>query len=195
MKHDKLLEIMESAGIPELERRLFINLYWSQQAAVRWDNKVSRFVNIQKGVRQGCIISSILFNLYSEYMINEALESEPGIQFNGNNITNLRYADDAVLVANTKNKLQRTMDKLNEKCKDYEMAINVKKTKVMGMSKTGAVKCEIHMDGMILEQVERYKYLGSWITEDARCDEEIRARIGIAKAAFCQNKEIMKCQI
>ena len=100
VRHDKLLEVMEKAGIPELERRLIINLYWKQQAAVRWDNEISRYVNIKSGVRQGCIISPILFNLCSEFMIAEALERESGIKFNGINVTNLKFADDAVLVAN-----------------------------------------------------------------------------------------------
>ena len=45
---------------------------------------------------------------------------------------------------------------------------------------------------MALEQVNRYKYLGSWITEDARCEEELKTRIGMAKAAFWQNKEVMR---
>ena len=81
VSHDKLLEVMEKAstGILELERRLIINLYWKQQAAVRWDNEISRYVNIKSGVRQGCIISPIIFNLYSEVMIAEALEHEDGI--------------------------------------------------------------------------------------------------------------------
>ena len=60
VRHDKLLEIMERAGIPELERRLIINLYWHQDAAVRWNNDISRSVNIKSGVRQRCIISPIL---------------------------------------------------------------------------------------------------------------------------------------
>ena len=134
VRHDKLLEVMEKAGIPELERRLIINLYWKQQAAVRWDNEISRYVNIKSGVRQGCIISPILFNLYSEFMIAEALEHEDGIKFNGINVTNLRYADDAVLVANSRKKLQKMLDKLNIACKIYGMALNVKKTKVMIVS-------------------------------------------------------------
>jgi len=184
VNHDKLLEVMESAGIPELERRLIINLYWHQQAAVRWDNEISRYVSIRRGVRQGCIISPILFNLYSECMITEALESEKGVRFSGNKRTNLRYTDDAVLVAETRKALQRMMDKLNESCKVYGMAINVKKTKVMVVSRTGKEMCSIVLDNKILEQVDRYKYLGSWISEDARCDEEIKARIRMAKATF-----------
>jgi len=186
---------MEKAGIPELERRLIINLYWKQQAAVRWDNEISRYVNIKSGVRQGCIISPILFNLYSEFMIAEALEHEDGIKFNGINVTNLRYADDAVLVANSRNKLQKMLDKLNIACKIYGMALNVKKTKVMIVSKSKQEKCDILFDNSILEQVSLSKYLGSWITEDARCEEEIRTRIGMAKAAFWQNKEVMRGNI
>jgi len=192
VNHDKLLQVMELAGIPELERRLIINLYWHQQAAVRWDNEISRFVDIKRGVRQGCIISPILFNLYSEFMIAEALEGESGVSFNGNNISNLRYADDAVLVADKKKNMQRLIDKLGEACKVYGMAINIKKTKVMVVCKEGTKQCTITLDNTVLEQVERYKYLGSWITENARCEEDIRARIGMAKAAFWQNKEIMR---
>ena len=125
-------------------------------------------------------------------MIAEALEGESGVSFNGNNVSNLRYADDAVLVADTKKKLQRLIDKLGESCKVYGMAINIKKTKVMVVCKEGKTQCTITLDNTVLEQVERYKYLGSWITENARCEEDIKARIGMAKAAFWQNKEIMR---
>src|SRR5690349_23122896 len=81
VKHDKLVEIMEKAGIPELERRLIINLYWKQLAAVRWDSGTSREIKVERGVRQGCVISPLLFNLYSEFMIREAMEGLEGISF------------------------------------------------------------------------------------------------------------------
>ena len=55
VKHDKLTEVMEKAGVPELERRLITNLYWRQSAAVKWDGEISRDVKIEKGVRQGCV--------------------------------------------------------------------------------------------------------------------------------------------
>ena len=81
------------------------------------DGEISRDVNIEKWVRQGCIISPLLFNLYSEFMITEALENEEGIEFNGINITDLRYADDAILVADKRKKLQM-IDRLNESCRE-----------------------------------------------------------------------------
>ena len=81
-------------------------------------------------------------------------------------------------MADTMKQLQKLMDKLNETCKIYGMGINVTKTKVMVMCKKGQVKCCVSLDGILLEQVGRYKYLGSWISEDAKCEEEVRARIG-----------------
>ena len=71
------------------------------------DGEVSREVDVERGVRQGCVISPILFNLYSEFVIKEAMENVDGIKFNGINITDLRYADDAVLVADKRKKCRR----------------------------------------------------------------------------------------
>ena len=62
----------------------------------------------------------------------------------------------------------------------------------MVVCKEGKTQCTITLYNTVLEQVELYKYLGSWITENARCEEDIKARIGMAKAEFWQNKEIMR---
>src|SRR5688572_736253 len=137
-------------------------------------------------------MSPLLFNLYSEFIIREAMEKMEGISFGGVNITDLRYADDAVLVADKKKKLQKMINKLNDTCKEYGMDINVKKTKVMVMGgdrvENGAQAC-LTLDGVQLEQVTRFKYLGSWISEDARREEDIRARVRIARTAFGKTKK------
>src|SRR2546425_9112082 len=89
-------------------------------------------------------------------------------------------------------------DRPNETCKAYGMKINVKKTLVMIMNKNekqkGIQSC-IMLNNVPLEQVTRFEYLGSWITENAKSDEDIRARVGMAKAAFWQNKELMRRNI
>src|SRR2546425_13315354 len=131
-------------------------------------------------------------------MIEEALKIEEGIKFNGVNVADLRYADDAVLVADKRKNMQKMIDRLSETCKTYRMEINVKKTKVMIMNKKEKQKgmqSGIMLNNVPLEQVTRFKYLGSWITENAKSDEDIRARVGMAKTGFWQNKELMRRNI
>ena len=90
VKHDKLTEVMKKAGIPELERRLIINLYWQQHASVRWEREVTQNFKVERGVRQGCIISPLLFNLYREFMISEAIEGMEGVNIGGNNMRTMQ---------------------------------------------------------------------------------------------------------
>ena len=75
------------------------------------------------------IISLLLFNLYGEFMIKEAMENMEGIKFNEINITAIRYAGDAVLVAYMGKKMQKMVDSLNDLCRAYGMEINVKRLK------------------------------------------------------------------
>ena len=72
------------------------------------------------------------------------------------------------------------------------MELNVKKTKTMVFSKTENAQCNITVNGEKLEQVTRYKYLGSWDTEDGKCDLEVKTRIGMAKDAFLEIQRVAK---
>ena len=111
VNHNKLLQIMRQIGIPQLETRLIYNLYWKQHAKVKFENNMTERIRIEKGVRQGCILSPILFNLYSEMLIREALrEEECGVIINGECIKTIRYADDTAVVATSQTGLQRMMN-------------------------------------------------------------------------------------
>jgi hypothetical protein len=142
-------------------------------------------------------VSPLLFNLYSEFVVRGAMEGLKGVKIGGKNITDLRYADDAVLVADRVGGVRRMMDRLSEACGVYGMEIGVRKTRVMivgDTEETRGVQRGIVLDGVPLEQGSRFKHLGSWITKNARY-EDIRARVGIATAAFWQNKELMRRNI
>ena len=80
---------------------LLRNLYADQEATVRTGHETTNWFQIRKGVRQGCILSPSLFNLYAEYIMRNAglEEAQPGIKIAGRNINNLRYADDTTLMA------------------------------------------------------------------------------------------------
>ena len=103
MDHNKLWKILQEMRIPDHLTCLLRNLYAGQEAIVRTEHGKTDWFQIGKGVRQGCILSPCLFNLYAEYiMINDRLdEAQTGIKIAGRNINNLRYADDTTLMAET----------------------------------------------------------------------------------------------
>ena len=102
------MEILQELGIPDHLTFLLRDLYAGQEATVRTGHETSDWFQIEKGVRQGCILSSCLFNLYAEYIMrNSGLEEvQAGIKISGKNINNLRYADDTHLWQKVKRNLK-----------------------------------------------------------------------------------------
>ena len=109
VRHEKLFNILEHLDIDGKDLRVIRNLYWDQSAAVRIGGELSEYTLIKRGVRQGCVMSPDLFNIYSE-MILRNLENYPGVKINGENINNIRYADDTVLIADSEENLQRLLE-------------------------------------------------------------------------------------
>ena len=99
--HNKLCKILKEMGIPDPLTCLLRNLYAGQEAKVRTGHGTTDWFQIGKGVRQGCILSPCLFDLYAEYIMRNAGldEAQAGIKLAGRNISNLRYADDTTLMA------------------------------------------------------------------------------------------------
>ena len=105
--HNKLWKILKEMGIADHLTCLLRKLYAGQEATVRIGHRPIDWFQIGKGVRQGCILSSCLFNLYAEYIMRNAGLHEPqaGIKIAGRNINNLRYADDTTLMAEREKEL------------------------------------------------------------------------------------------
>ena len=99
--YNKLWKILKEMGIPDHLTSLFRNLYAGQEETVRTGHGTTDWFQIGKGVRQGCILSPCLFNLYAEYIMRNAelKEAQAGIKIAGRNINNLIYADDTTLMA------------------------------------------------------------------------------------------------
>ena len=111
--HNQLWKILKEMGIPDHLTCLLRNLYAGQEATVRNRHGTMDWFQI---VRQGCILSPCLFSLYTEYiMINAWLdEAQAGIKIAGRNINNLRYADDATLMAESEEELKNLLMKVKE---------------------------------------------------------------------------------
>src|SRR6478736_1587680 len=135
---------------------------------------------IVRGVRQGCLLSPLLFSIYAEMMIKEALENvEVGIRVGGELIKGVKYADDQGMVANTEARLQSLMESLNTTAIHYDMKINIEKTKAMVVSRNGGERVNITVEGQSGEQVNKFRYLGSLISEDGRCLDDVKTKIGM----------------
>src|SRR5688572_16320934 len=101
-------------GVDWRDRRFIGNLYVGQQMTIRIDGEYSVPGKVGRGVRQGCPLSPLLFNIYLEELVREAAEDlEEGIKFGGRWITALRFADDQAMISRSQEGLQAMMDRLN----------------------------------------------------------------------------------
>ena len=106
--HNKLWKILKEMGVPDHLTCLLRNLYAGQEATVRTGHGTTDWVQRGKGVHQGCILSPCLFNLYAEYIMDEA---QAGIKIARRNISNLIYTDDTTLMAESEEELKSLLMK------------------------------------------------------------------------------------
>ena len=108
-------------------------LYAGQEATVRTGHGTTDWFQIGKGVRQGCIFSPCLFNLYAEYIMRNAglEETQAGIKIAGRNINNCRYADDTSLMAESEEELKSLLMKVKVESEKVGLKLNIQKTKIM----------------------------------------------------------------
>ena len=128
--HKKLWKILKEIRIPDHLSCLLKNLYAGIEKTVRTGHGTTDWVQIGKGVLQGCILSPCLFNLYAEYIMRNAglEESQAGIKIAGRNINNLRYTDDTTLMAESK-ELKSLLMKVKEESEKVGLKHNIQKTK------------------------------------------------------------------
>ena len=131
--HNKLWKILKEMGIPDHLTCLLRNLYAGQEATVRTGHGTIDWFQIRKGVRQGCILSPCLFNLYAEYIMrNVGLEeAKAGIKNAGRNINNLRYTDDTSLIEESKEELKSLLMKVKEESEEAGLKLSIQKMKIM----------------------------------------------------------------
>ena len=123
-------------GIPDHLTCLLRDLYAGQEAAVRTGHGTADWFQIGKGVRQGCILSTCLINLYAEYIMQNARmdESQAGIKIAGKNINNIRYVDDTTLMAENEEELKSLLMKVKEESEKIGLKLSIQKTKIRASS-------------------------------------------------------------
>ena len=130
---------------------------------------------IGKGVRQGCILSSCLFNFYAEYNMWNARpdEVQAGVKIAGRGINSLRYADDTTLMAESEEELKSLLMKVKEESKKVGLKLTIQKTKIMAPGPITSWQ----IDGETLETVSDFIFGDSKITVDGDCSHEIKRHL------------------
>ena len=133
MDHNKLWRILKEIGIPDHLTSLLRNPYAGQEATVRTRHETTDWFKIGKAVHQCCILSPCLFNLYAEYIMQNAGldEVQAGIKISGRNINNLRYTNDTSHMAGSEEELKRPLMKVKEENEKAGLILNIAETKIM----------------------------------------------------------------
>ena len=177
-------------GISDYLTCLLRNLCAGQEATVRTGHGTTDWFQIGKGVCQGCILSPCLFNLYAEYILQNAEldETHAGIKIAMRNINNLRYADDTTLMAESEEKLKSFLMKVREENEKVGLKLNIEKTKITASSPITSWQ----IDGDTMETVTDFISLGSKITADRDCSNEIKRHLLLGTKAMTNLDSILK---
>ena len=146
-------------GIPDHLTCLLRKLYAGQEATVRTGHGTTDWFKIGKGLRQGCILSPCLLNLYGEYSLsNGGLDkAQARIKIAGRNINNLRYADDTTLMVESEEELKSLLMKVKEESEKVYLKLNVQKTKIMAFGPINSWQ----IDGETVETVSAFLCFGA----------------------------------
>ena len=177
-------------GIPDHLTYLLRNLCAGQEATVRTGHGTTDWFQIEKGVRQGCILLPCLFNLHAEYIMrNTGLEeAQAGIQIAGRNINNLGYADDTALMAESEEELKSLLMKVKEESEKAGLKLNIQKTKIMA---SGSI-ASWQTDQGTVETVADFILGDSKITADGDCSHEIKRHLLLGRKVMTNLDSILK---
>ena len=179
-------------GIPDHLTGFLRNLYSGQEATVRTGHGTTDGFQIKKGVCQGYILSPCLFNLYAEYIMQNAKldEAQAGIKIAGRNTNNLRYADHTSLMAESEEKLKGLLMKVKEESEKAGLKLSIQKSKIMA---SGPIT-SWQIDEETVETVTDFIFLGSKITVDSDCSHKIKRHFFLGRKAMTNLDNALKKQ-
>ena len=188
--HNKPWKILQEMGIPDHLNCLLRHLYAGEEATVRTGHETTDWFQIGKEVRQSCILSPYLFNLYAEHIMRNTglVEAQAAIKIARRNINNLRYADDTTLMAESEEELKSLLMKVKVVSEKVGLKLNIQKTKIMA---SGPIT-SWQIDGETMETVSDFLFWGSKITADGDCSHEIKRRLLLARKDMTNLDSILK---
>ena len=187
--HSTLWKILESYGFPKKVINILKSMYEGNQCSEHGGQQ-SEWFQIKSGVRQGCVISPLLFLVAIDWVMKTATSDKPrGIVWNSfERLEDEDFADDIALVSHSYADIQEKTNRIEQTAKSVGLRVNLAKTKTMRIN--AKTTMEINLNGQNLENVNKFKYLGSYLTADSNIEKEIQTRIALASAAFQRMRPI-----
>jgi len=167
-----LFNILNSRYIPDTLLKAIVDIYTQNKILIKFNNKLSKPVKINKEIRQGCPLSPTLFNIYLDEIITKWQKQDiTGIKLKKKQqLSTLLFADDQVIIADTEDNLQNVAHKLNQIITECVLTIFVQKTKSMAFKGRDPVRTKIVIDNKIIEKVNLFNYLGNMISYEKELD-------------------------
>lgn len=189
IEHNVIWSTLEMFGVPIQYIELLRSIYANSTSSILTDKKGRKFP-INRGVKQGDPISPLLFSTVLEGVFRNLEWQNKGININGNNLNNLRFADDIVLISNDAEELQQMVSELQEECAKVGLEANEDKTKVM----TNSTPSPIKLQNATLEYVKKYVYLGQLLSFEEK-EAEVERRISNAWKKFWSLKDLFNLNL
>jgi hypothetical protein len=189
IKHKIIWAMLKSYGVDTKMVTLLQNIYEKSQSAVRIGKDNGEWFRTDVGTRQGDPLSPLLFIAYLERVMDQVRQNTCGINISGILINNLRFADDIDLIDEDVSSLQRQIELTKTAAEQAGLILNINKTKTMVFGDRN-IDNSIQVAGNTIENVEKFEYLGSLLTWDNNCSEEIKRRIGKATGAMASLRHI-----
>lgn len=175
IKLSDVTNILKEPNVPLKIIRLIEELNIETFTKIRTGGKLTENIPVNTGVKQGDSLSPTLFNLVMNKII-ESVKFMEGYKLGNHNFNIVCYADDAVLIADNEDNLQRTLHKFNNAAEEYNMTISVEKTKCLTASKE-PVRCKLEINRKIIEQTTTFNYLGVTVTSDRIIHKEVQNQV------------------
>ena len=171
-----LWKMMIAIGIDPKIVRVVEALYDDTECAVVIDGQLTEWFSVDIGVRQGCLLSPTMFNIFLEFVMKEVRALDDTLNLRDTFCADIRYADDTTLISAIFDKLKISTEQLNTACKKWGMKINGAKCNIISPSPE-----KITIDGAQVEHVGQFTFLGSVVPP---CSEDVNRKISLAAAAF-----------
>ena len=184
---------MRSFNINENKVHSIEALYVNSSSAAILNNQTRGIFRIMVGIWQGCMLLLVLLNIFLETTIQDTLQDHhTSILMGGRHICNLRFANDINLLGSTNQELQDLTYKLVASTGACDIEVSTQKSKIM-VNRTNNCSTDIHMNSQKLEEVDKFKYLGSTLSKDSSSSAEVHTGIDTASSAMASLDRVWKC--